>query len=297
MTEQQANECFNRKPISSNLEIGAYEALWLDEKTTFKSLAKLFEQHPNSLPSDFVSLDRSLEIAHQVLQKIKGSGVNDFGVRVHGAGDYPDSLRDAKEPVELLYYRGWWDLVNSKKKVAVVGTRQISEEGIRRARKLVRQLVEHEYTIVSGLAKGVDTVAHKTAIEAGGWTIAVPGTPLTDCYPKENLELQELIASKFLLITQVPVLRYAAQDYRKNRLFFPERNKTMSALTDATIIVEAGETSGTLIQAQAALAQGRKLFILENCFNNISLTWPANFAKMGAIRVRELDDILRVMEA
>ena len=86
-------------------------------------------------------------------------------------------------------------------------------------------------------------------------------------------------------------MRYESQDYRYNRVFFPERNKTMSALTEATIIVEAGETSGTLIQARAALQQGRKLFILDNCFKNPDLTWPEKYAKKGAIRVRDYDDV------
>jgi DNA processing protein len=85
----------------------------------------------------------------------------------------------------------------------------------------------------------------------------VIGTPLSRVYPKDNAELQRKIAREFLLISQVPVKRYERQDYRRNRLFFPERNITMSALTEATIIVEAGETSGTLIQARAALNQGR----------------------------------------
>ena len=76
-----------------------------------------------------------------------------------------------------------------------------------------------------------------------------------------------------------------------NRLFFPERNVTMSALTEATIIVEAGDTSGTLIQARAALHQGRKLFILDSCFRNPSISWPQKFADKGAIRVMDYDDI------
>ena len=76
-----------------------------------------------------------------------------------------------------------------------------------------------------------------------------------------------------------------------NRYFFPERNITMSALTDATVIVEAGETSGTLVQARAALEQGRKLFILESCFQSPKLQWPHKFAERGAIRVRDYDDI------
>ena len=83
------------------------------------------------------------------------------------------------------------------------------------------------------------------------------------------------------------------QDYRRNRSFFPERNVVMSALTEATIIVEAGQTSGTLIQARAALKQGRKQFILDSCFRDRHLTWPARFASKGAIRVAEYDGIRR----
>jgi hypothetical protein len=83
----------------------------------------------------------------------------------------------------------------------------------------------------------------------------------------------------------------ARQAPPQNRLFFPERNVTMSALTEATVIVEAGETSGTLTQARAALHQGRKLFILDSCFRNASLAWPARFEAEGAIRVRTADDL------
>jgi DNA processing protein len=172
----------------------------------------------------------------------------------------------------------------------VVGTRQPTPDGIARTRKLVKALVKDNFTIVSGLAAGVDTVAHETAIEEGGRTIAVIGTPLSHTYPRENAKLQSMIASEFLLISQVPVKRYERQDYRKNRLFFPERNITMSALTEATIIVEAGETSGTLIQARAALHQGRNLFILDNCFKK-GLSWPQKFADKGAVRVVDYDDI------
>ena len=82
-----------------------------------------------------------------------------------------------------------------------------------------------------------------------------------------------------------------------NRLFFPERNITMSALTQATVIVEAGETSGTLIQARAAFKQGRKLFILDSNFQNPKLTWPRRFEEQGAIRVRDFDDILSNLDA
>lgn len=285
-----ASKNFEDRAISPFKEIGAYEALWDESGASFKSISEKFSAAPGALPSDFVPTSKALEYATFVLNRFREAVVKGFGVRVHGAGEYPEKLRDAAHPIELLYYQGWWDLVNSRS-VAVVGTRHPSKEGLARTRKLVRKLVEDDFTVVSGLAAGVDTEAHKTAIAAGGRTIAVIGTPLSHVYPKENAELQRQIAEHFLLISQVPVRRYENQNYRVNRFFFPERNITMSALTEATIIVEAGETSGTLIQARAALQQGRKLFILDSCFRNKELTWPQKYAEKGAIRVTDYDDI------
>lgn len=280
---------FELRAISPLMEMGAYEALWDKPGTTFKTLSEKFAARPDAVPSDFVTHTKAHEYADFVQMRFREADVTRFGVRVHGAGEYPQKLRDAAHPIELLYYQGWWDLVESRS-VAVVGTREPTKEGIARATRLVKELVKDNFTIVSGLASGIDTIAHETAIEKGGRTIAVIGTPLSQVYPKDNAELQRKIAREFLLISQVPVKRYERQDYRRNRLFFPERNITMSALTETTIIVEAGETSGTLIQARAALNQGRKLFILDNCFRK-GLSWPQKFADKGAIRVVDYDDI------
>lgn len=280
---------FASRAISPLRELGAYEALWDKPETTFKTLSEKFAARPDALPSDFVPETKAREYAEFVRRRFHEADVTRYGVRVHGAGEYPQKLRDAAHPIELLYYQGWWDLAESRS-VAVVGTRQPTPDGIARTRKLVKALVKDNFTIVSGLAAGVDTMAHETAIAEGGRTIAVIGTPLSHAYPRENATLQRKIASEFLLISQVPLKRYERQDYRKNRLFFPERNITMSALTEATIIVEAGETSGTLIQARAALHQGRKLFILDNCFQR-GLSWPQKFADKGAVRVVDYDDI------
>ena len=225
-------------------------------------------------------------------QQFEQAEVGGFGVRIHGAGEYPEKLRDAAYPVELFYYQGWWDLAYSRS-VAVVGTRKPTREGLSRARRLVRELVADKVTVVSGLAAGIDRMAHETAIEENGRTIAVIGTPLSHVYPKEHSTLQRHISKHFLVISQVPLKRYVSQDYRYNRSFFPERNATMSALTEATIIVEAGETSGTLTQARAALRQGRKVFVLDSCFLNSKLTWPARFAEKGAVRIKDYDDVRR----
>lgn len=278
------------RAVAPTMEMAAYEALWLNEAASFKTIADLFRNNPSSLPSELVSKDIARQVLPELLTRLNDKAEG-FGVRVHGSTEYPLKLRVAKNPIEFFYFRGWWDLVNSPKSVAVVGSRSPSEEGTRRARKLVRMLVEQDFTIYSGLAAGIDTVAHTTALEASGRTVAVIGTPITEAYPRENEELQQRLSREMLVVSQVPVLRYARQTWRGNRLFFPERNVTMSALTDATIIVEAGETSGTLTQARAALAQGRKLFILDNCFQNPKLTWPQKFAERGAIRVSEFRDI------
>ena len=275
--------------------MAAYEALWVHETATFKTIADCFRNSPGAIPSELVTEDEIETALPQVMQKIEHAKILDFGIRVHGSEDYPERLRDAAQPVELLYYRGSWDLIDAPKRIAIVGSREASEDGVRRAKKLVKLLVHKGYTIVSGLAKGIDTAAHTTAIANGGNTIAVIGTPITEYYPPENKELQDLIAEKYLLVSQVPIWRYSKQDYRSNRLFFPERNATMSALAQATVIIEAGDTSGTLVQARAALHQGRKLFILDNCFRNPKLTWPARFEKQGAIRVTDIDDIEAVL--
>jgi len=279
------------QPISPWLEMGAYEALWLEQGATFKTISEKFRKIPDARPSDFVPPARALELAAQADRKIRAFTSANYGVRVHGGGEYPQKIRVARHPIELLYYQGFWAL-SEFPSVAVVGTRNPSPEGIARAKKIVGGLVENKIIPVSGLAKGIDATVHETALKHKAPTIAVIGTPLSVAYPKENRSLQERIAKEFLLISQVPVIAYQNMPLSKTRAFFPERNVTMSALTDATVIVEAGETSGTLIQAKAALEQGRPLFILESCFHRSDISWPARLEQIGAIRVSGIDDII-----
>ena len=276
--------------ISPINEMAAYEALWTNKKVSFKILSQTFSKNPNSLPSQFVEKSQIEEFLIYVKDFVFNNDDIKTRIVVNGSFDYPKRLRDATEPIEIFYYSGNLDYLNYPS-VAIVGTRNPSIEGLKRTDQLVRDLLKDNFVIVSGLAKGIDSQAHKSTLKRGGKTIAVIGTPLTKFYPKENKELQKFIAENHLLISQIPFYRYSKQGINGNRLFFPERNKTMSALTEATIIVEAGETSGTLIQARAALKQGRKLFILQSCFENPNITWPLRFEKQGAIRVRKYSDI------
>ncbi|HTY48831.1 MAG TPA: DNA-processing protein DprA [Steroidobacteraceae bacterium] len=282
--------------LSPMRELGAYEALWCRPGSGLRAIAALLRDHPGSLPSDFVPPAEGRRCAQLALAAIRVAGIRHFGVRVQGTGEYPPRLHDAAHPVALLYFRGRWALADTPS-VAIVGTRAPSAQGRRRAARLARLCVADGLTVVSGLARGIDTVAHGTALAEGGHTIAVLGTPITASYPPENRQLQRRIAAEQLLISQVPILHHAALAFPARRRFFPERNATISALSGATIIVEAGETSGTLIQARHALRQGRPLFILDSCFRRPGLTWPARFAQQGAIRVSDYGEIRQHLAA
>lgn len=289
----------NKGIINPIEEIAAYETLWERHNATFKRIADIFRSLPGSKPSDFVSrdeLNQNIEKIKNTILELRKKKNYKPNILINNTYDYPDKLREARDPIELLYYTGNIGLINNRS-IAIVGARKPSDAGIRRTKKLTKLLVDHGFTIVSGLATGIDTAAHSSAIENLGNTIAVIGTPLNMVYPKENNDLQNLIAEKHLLISQVPFLKYESQDYRINRTFFPERNKTMSALTEATVIVEASNTSGSLIQARAAIQQGRKLFILNSCFENKDITWPAYYSKKGAIRVYDFNDILNNLKS
>ena len=148
--------------VSPYLEMGAYEALWLRPGTTFRSLAARFAACPGSLPSDFVARAEAEACAAYVKGRFTAAGVGRFRVRVHGAGEYPPQLRDAAHPLALFYYSGWWDLAASPS-VAVVGTLRPSADGLARTRRLVRALVADGYTVVSGLAAGIDCEALEAA--------------------------------------------------------------------------------------------------------------------------------------
>lgn len=167
--------------------------------------------------------------------------------------------------------------------VAVVGTRQVSREGAVRTQRIARELGQAGIVVVSGGANGVDTHAHIAAIEAGGKTIAVIGTPIDRVYPPENAQLQQKIYEHHLLISQFPT---GSKVLRAN---FPQRNKLMATLSDATVVVEASDTSGTLHQAAECRRLGRWLFIARSVVENHDLTWPSKFLKYE--KCIPLDDV------
>lgn len=184
---------------------------------------------------------------------------------------------ESKFAPSWLYTTGNISIAKMTPRVSVIGSRHPSEDGLKNAQNLVGRLLQLNAIIVSGLALGIDTIAHRTAINNGGKTIAVLGTPLDKCYPKENYFLQKEIMNNYLAISQFP------SGYPIQRKNFPIRNRTMALISDASIIVEAGETSGSLSQGWEALRLGRPLLILDNIIkNNRKLEWPHKMIKYGA---------------
>lgn len=187
---------------------------------------------------------------------------------------------------EWLYLAGHVELLGPRPRVSIVGTRKPSQHGASRASRLSRELAAEGVVVVSGLAKGIDTAAHESAIAAGGRTIAVLGTPLDVVYPRENAELQRRIAAEHLLVSQFP------PGHPSGRTNFPRRNRTMALLTDATVIVEAGETSGSLSQGWEALRLGRALFILKSVAETKALAWPHEMLRYGARLLSDTEELL-----
>ena len=268
--------------VDAFLEMGAYECLW-ERHGTWGRLDEFLRAAPHEKISELVGEMEARECAQRADRVLGKAGIRRFGVRTRTEAEYGDELRAAASIPPCLYFQGYWNFTEMPS-VAVIGTRHPTAAGRRRARRLTRLLAADGYAIVSGLARGIDTVAHETALDEGGVSVAVMGTPLQQQYPRENRALRDELAARHLVVTQFP----AISEVRPH--FFPERNRTMSALSDATVIVEAGETSGTRTQAKAALDQGRPLFILDSCFRR-GLSWPEKFEARGAIRVRDYEDI------
>lgn len=274
--------------VSPWVELGAYERLWLEDRSqTFSSLAQRFREAGSPLPSRLAGIGEAaaLAAAESVRLQLLRAGIGEFGVRLPAMPGFPLGLRRVENPVELLYFRGAWERVDDPL-IALVGSTKPSADGVAATRELASALVGDGWTIASGFGAGIDAAAHQAALAAGGRTVAVLGTPLDVRYPRAHSGLLERIAQEHLVVSQVPVLYYKNAPFPVRPFFFLERCVTLSALSAATVIVEGGEAEETaaLFHASAALVAGRQLMILESCFHS-GAAWPQYLADRGAIRV------------
>ena len=213
---------------------------------------------------------------------------NDVILIKKGDGIYPNLLLKTEEAPAYLFLKGDISLLNEKS-ICVVGSRNASNESLKKTEALVKSLIKRNIVVNAGLAKGIDTATHNTALYNGGKTIAVIGTPINQFYPKENKDLQVDISKKGLLVSQFPPCNPV------NRWNFPTRNGVMSGISVATVIMEAGETSGALKQADYALKQGRTVLIPKSAVDSSLITWPKKYIERGAHQFANLKEVLQTL--
>lgn len=260
-------------------EAAVWETIWANlSPPTFKQYSD--KQNGYDLPSDiefgidegYINTTKSQ--LNEIIQK------DSVQILILNSGLYPTGLNKLKFRSPVLYAKGnirhlFGNLVS------VVGSRKASNRGIKAAGAIANKLTRDGYTVVSGLAEGIDTAAHTETVSKGGKTIAVLGTPINEYYPKKNENLQEAIGDNHLLLSQIPFIAYQQikkTNFKLLRNFFPERNKVMAALSEATIIIEASDTSGTLIQARECLKMGKKLLLHESVVQNPNSKWAKTYS-------------------
>ena len=188
--------------------------------------------------------------------------------------------------MDRLYFQGDINILNQNG-IAVIGTRECSEYGRRWCEKFVKELLEYDLVVISGMARGIDTIAHKTALKYGGKTIAVLPSGFNNIYPKENLELYEqIIANDGLIISEyMPEIESSS-----NR--FLERNRIVSGLSIGTLIIEAEYRSGTGVTARMTKEQGKLVFCIPGSLDNKKSIGTNRLIQNGANLVTKVEDII-----
>jgi DNA processing protein len=202
---------------------------------------------------------------------------------------YPDPLRTLPHPPPFLFMAGEWRPEDSRA-LAVVGTRSPTGYGTRMAREMAMGLAEHGFTVVSGLARGIDTLAHQTALKSGARTLAVLGSGLDWIYPAENANLARDISHQGALITEFAI------GEAPHATHFPRRNRLISALSLGTLVVEAGNDSGALITADFALDQGREVFAVPGAVHQPGSQGTHKLIREGAHLVERAADIVALLQ-
>ena len=275
----------------------ALKSVPLVGNVTFRRLLEQFDSPEQALRATEGELSRIRGVSAAVIAAIKSHDYRTFAEReceaVTRSGvcivtlvseHYPKILLEIPDPPPLLYVKG--ELRASETSVAVVGSRRASTYGILTTTKLATELGGHGVTVVSGMARGVDTAAHRGALGAGGRSIGVLGCGIDVLYPPENRKLFEEMAEKGALVSEFPMGTFPLAEN------FPRRNRIISGLSRGVLVVEATEKSGSLITAQFALEQGREVFAIPGNINSISSRGANRLIKQGAKLVECVEDIL-----
>ncbi len=221
-------------------------------------------------------LDRELELARKL----------DLSITTVIDQDYPISLREIEVPPTVLYMKGR-KRIDTTRTIAIVGTRRSSGYGRAIGKRLARELGAMGLVVVSGLAVGIDTAAHRGALEAQAHTVAVLGSGFKHMYPAANVSLAERIGETGTIVSEYPV------DTKPAKWTFPQRNRILSGLSRGVVVVEAGVRSGALITARFALEQGREVLAVPGNLTSTSSVGSNRLIKDGAKLVETVDDVVQ----
>jgi DNA processing protein len=263
----------------------------------FGSPQAVFDQSPEKIiaeriiPQTCVKHLFSAQIFKDAQSQLDRS--TDMGIEIMtlSDSDYPFYLKEIYAPPPILYIKGLRSVFKDHA-VGIVGTRNPTTYGKYAASSITKELVEHRLVIVSGLARGIDTVAHETCLQKNGFTIAVLGNGIDCTYPKSNEKLSEQICTRGLLVSEFPL------GTPPEAFNFPRRNRIISGLCAGVVVVEAGVKSGSLITAHYALQQGREIFAVPGPINSPLSIGTFNLIRDGATPARsgkEIADNLRIV--
>lgn len=242
---------------------------YLEKITSKENLNKIFE----SKDIDLLKEEKSLEEKNIKILSIK-------------EGDYPELLRHISKPPLFLYYKGNLEIINQRT-IGVVGTRRMTNYGKSATKKIVKGLVESDVTIVSGLAAGVDGIAHKTALDYSGKTIAVVGSGLDIKYPSANVKLWDKISEKGVIFSEYPP---GTQPFSWN---FPKRNRIIVGLSKGIAVMESYEKGGALLSAEFAVDENRDVFAVPGFISYDSFRGCNNLIKNSKAKlINDANDIL-----
>lgn len=228
-------------------------------------------------------LDKDLSKPLEIFAYCRNNGIT---VLTPDHKEFPSRLLLIPSPPCVLYVRGRFPDLNRLLSISIVGTRRMTDYGSQSTYLLAHDLAKAGTVIISGMAKGVDGIAHRAALDAGGTTVAVFGCGVNRCYPPEHVDLMNEIIRRGAVISEFPPFTPPSANH------FPIRNRIISGISQATVITEADERSGALITARHAVQQGRDLFALPGKIGDRNSVGPNHLLREGAITVTAAMDIL-----
>jgi DNA processing protein len=258
-------------------------------------LSSLYQQTANDLQQYFSSkhnssFETSPQFTESIHDQIHQYKSNDIQVISIFDKEYPESLKQIYQPPWAIFAKGNLSLLGRGPKLAVVGSRQGSQYGKSAIRFIFPRLIEKGVVIVSGLAKGIDTFAHESAIHLNGSTIAVIAGGLYHIYPKENTDLALEMTKTQLVLSEYP------PDTKPEKWHFPARNRIISGLSFGTLLIEANIKSGSLITANYAVNEGREVFALPGSIFNPLSSGTNHIIQQGAKLITSAEGILEDMQ-